>query len=104
MAMSNPPEDDDELLPGEDDLSDDEIAELDRPLLDVLGIEQNFAPDDLAPPVNERRLTAFVRDELAADQRTEVWELINSFQSWFQAWRALVARDADNGRTKKTES
>lgn len=70
-------------------------ANVDRPLSELFGIEPNFAPDDLAPRPDERRLAAFVRGDLPAGERSEIWELVTSFRSWFDAWRAIVQRDGD---------
>jgi hypothetical protein len=70
---------DDDLVP------DAELAGLDRPLHEVLGIELRFAPEHLAPPVDEERLKAFIRNELSADDRDETIDMIASFRSWYQA-------------------
>jgi|SRR5579863_10007725 len=67
-------------------LSDAELAEHDRPIYELLGIELRFAPEHLAPPVDEERLKAFVRKELSADDRSETIDLIATFQSWYKAF------------------
>jgi hypothetical protein len=80
---------------GDDDpISAEHEEDLDRPLNEVLGIEVHFAPDDLAPPVDEGRLLAFCRDELPPQEREEVLNLISSFRSWLEAWGKVLRRKA----------
>jgi hypothetical protein len=84
---------DDEPLPGDDEpMSDEEMTELDRPLHEVLGINPNFAPDHLAPPVDRDRLLAFTRNQLPPEQRDEVLALIASFRPWLQGWADAMRR------------
>ena len=71
-----------------------EALGLDRPLHEILGIELNFVTEELAPPVDERRLRAFIREELATEDRDEIITLIASFRSWYSAWGELLRRGA----------
>ncbi|MGE5194817.1 MAG: hypothetical protein ACM3U2_20185 [Deltaproteobacteria bacterium] len=93
MNNSDDPEDFD---PTDDDpISPEEMAELDRPLHEILGIEPNFAPDDLAPPVDEERLLAFVREQLPAEEREEIICLIASFRPWVRGWAEAMRRSIE---------
>jgi hypothetical protein len=71
-----------------------EEGDLDRPLLDILGVVPEFAPDHLSPPVDERRLLAFIRNEVSPDDRSEIFELVTSFRPWFSSWRLLMRRES----------
>jgi hypothetical protein len=75
-------------------LSDEEIARLDRPLHEILGIEIDYQSEDLAPPIDEQRLLAFVRRQLSLRDRAEVIHLVASFRSWSDALRDLLKRGA----------
>jgi len=54
----------------------------------------NFVTEELAPPVDEQRLRAFIREELATEDRDEIITLIASFRSWYSAWGELLRRGA----------
>ncbi len=95
MNSSDDPDDSDPV--GDDDFLAEQLADLDRPLHEVLGIEPNFAPDDLAPPVTAERLLAFVRDELSPDEREEVLTLIASFRPWLRGWAVALRRRRQDG-------
>jgi hypothetical protein len=69
-----------------------DFEDLRRSLLDELGIESDFGPDELAPPVDEARLLAFVRDELPAGERDEVIALIAGFRPWLRGWAVALRR------------
>lgn len=69
--------------------SSPEEAELERPLREVLGYESGFAPDDLAPPVDEGRLRRFLRDEGSPDEMLEVAHLVMTFRAWSEAARRV---------------
>jgi hypothetical protein len=79
--------------PDDEPLTDADLADLDRPLHEVLGIELNFAPEHLAPPIDERKLLAFIRQELHGDEREEVIGLVSSFQSWYEALGNVLRKD-----------
>jgi hypothetical protein len=59
-----------------------------------LGIEIDFAPDELAPPVDRDRLRSFVRKEAAEEIVVEVCHLIGSYRSWYEAWRETLRAEA----------
>ncbi|MBI3864607.1 MAG: hypothetical protein HY290_22220 [Planctomycetia bacterium] len=82
----------DDATDGDEPVSDEVLADLDRPLNEVLGIEIHFAPDDLAPPIDERRLIAFAQGQLAADEKEEILDLVSSFRSWHDALREVLLR------------
>jgi hypothetical protein len=84
--------DPDDIDPIDHDPLDEELKDLDRPLHEILGIEPNFAPDDLSPPVDEVRLVAFVREQLPPDEREEILGLIASFRPWLRAWADALRR------------
>lgn len=73
----------------------DELLESERPLAEILGIELHFAPEDLAPPVDEQRLGAFVRQELTGDDRDEILDLIAGFRSWYDALGKILREQGD---------
>jgi hypothetical protein len=100
LPNSDQPDRDDETVPADaEPMSEEEMIGLDRPLYEVLGINPNFAPDHLAPPVDRVRLLAFVRNQLSPEQRDEVLALIASFRPWLQGWadamRCKTAEDRD---------
>ena len=64
-----------------------------RPLFELLGIDRDYAPDDQAPAIDERRLLAFIRDALSQEERHAVIRLIARFRSWHNAWGELVRRE-----------
>lgn len=70
----------------DDSGTDAESKVPDQHIYEVLGIELRFAPEHLAPPVDEQRLKAFIDDELSPDDRNETIDLIASFQSWYKAF------------------
>src|SRR5262249_28239124 len=86
----------DENLPEYDGGSSDEtgpdLEDLRRSLLDELGVESDFGPDELSPAVNEARLLAFVRDELPPGERDEVIALIAGFRPWLRGWAMALRR------------
>ena len=67
VNAARPPND--EKSPEEEPLSPEERARLDRPLHEILGIELNFVSEALAPPVDLKRLRAFIRQELEPEDR-----------------------------------
>jgi hypothetical protein len=69
-----------------------DLEDLRRTLLDELGVESDFGPDELAPPVNEARLLAFVREELPLGERDEVIALIAGFRPWLRGWAVALRR------------
>lgn len=75
-----------------DEERDEELQRLfqSRSLFDELGIELDFAPDELAPPVDEEQLRRFVRKQLPRDEETEVCQLVAAYRPWFDAWCRLV--------------
>ena len=79
--------------PDDDPVTEEEMAELDRSLHEVLGIEMHFAPEHLAPPIDEQRLIAFVRNELSVDDRDEIIDMIASFRSWHEALGDVLRRN-----------
>jgi len=81
---------DDELPFDDDPASESKRSDLDRPLLELLGIKPNFAPDELAPPVDEHRLADFIGNQMPRSEWMEMWELVTSFRSWYDAWRSLL--------------
>lgn len=90
-AMTTPPKN-----PQSADPSSDE-AFLDRPLEEVLGLKLKFLPDQLAPPVDEQRLRAFLRHELPRDEAREVLSFTLRFRTWHEALaRAVRERSASD--------
>jgi hypothetical protein len=86
---------DDEMPEFEPELTDDTVTDFDelrRSLLEELGVESDFGPDELAPPIDEARLLAFVRGELPPGERDEVIALIAGFRSWLRGWAAALRR------------
>lgn len=76
---------------GEADLVSEDIL-ASRSLADELGIdESDFAPDELAPPVNEARLRKLVGGSLPPVERDELRQLIASFRTWRDAWRRMLS-------------
>jgi len=93
--MRNPPDEpDDGKASCEKPLSDEEKAFFDRPLNEILGVDIQYAADDLAPPVDERRLLAFLRGHLPPLERREVTDMIASFRSWHDALKDLLRRES----------
>ena len=90
--------------PDDDPPTEEEMAEFDRPLHEVLGIEMNFAPDYLAPPIDEQRLIAFVRAELFGDDRDEIIDLISSFRSWYDALGDVLRRNPKPSRRDRNRN
>lgn len=82
----------DDATDGDEPISDEMMADLDRPLNEVLGIEIHFAPEDLAPPIDERRLVAFAQGQLAPEEKEEILDLVSSFRSWHDALREVLLR------------
>src|ERR1700693_5752009 len=85
--------------PNEDDLNaedeatpEEEAIDLNRPLYEVLAIDTHWYPEELAPPIDEKRLLAYINDELSGKDREEVIELLVSFRSWHQALGDLRRR------------
>lgn len=75
----------------ESDLAAEDVLES-RSLADELGIDEtDFAPDELAPPVDESRLQDFVRRTLPPREREELRQLVASFRPWREAWQRLVS-------------
>lgn len=60
-----------------------------RSLEETLGIPREYAPEELAPSIQQDRLQAFIARTLEADEREEILALIATFQSWHDAWIAL---------------
>jgi len=73
-------------------LDPEERALVERSLADLLDLERNFAPDDMAPPVDERRIADQLADRLTGLERLEVSQLVWSYRTWHEALRR-VARD-----------
>lgn len=71
-------------------LSADERAQLERPLPELLGVEPDYAPEELAPPVDVALLRRFDRRELPAAESQMVAQLIASYRSWHAAWGELL--------------
>jgi hypothetical protein len=71
------------------DLSHDE-AFFDRSLEEVLGLELSFAPNDLAPAVDEERLRAFLSHKLSSDAARDVLSLVLRFRTWHEALARAV--------------
>jgi hypothetical protein len=84
---------DDDLFSGDAPLSDEERAEVHRPFFEAMGIEPAFAPEEHAPVIDERRLTAFVRDEVPRGEWHAVWHLVSTYRSWSDAWRRLMHKE-----------
>lgn len=61
-----------------------------RSLPEALGTEIQYAPEDLAPPVDRDRLRAFVRRKLNPGERKQVLGLIGMFRSWHLAWGEVL--------------
>ena len=79
---------------GPEDMVDENDWELAaRSLLEELGIEVNYAPDHLAPPINGERLRALVRRELSHDEVLELCQLIATYRSWHAAWVEIVREE-----------
>ena len=74
-------------------LTEEELLQLDQPLHGLLGIEPEYASEDLAPPIDRNRLLAFVRNKLSPAERDEIADMIASYRSWHDALRDLL-RDA----------
>lgn len=68
------------------------MASLDRLLDELFGMESQFAPDDLAPPTDQRLLIAFMRNELRPHVMAETIDLIASFRSWSDALCRILRR------------
>jgi hypothetical protein len=83
----------DDSIPNDEPLSDEEKADVRRPFFEAFGIEPKFAADEDAPPVDERCLAAFVRDELPREEWDEVWRQVTTHRSWFDAWRRLMRNE-----------
>jgi hypothetical protein len=86
--------DKDDSISKDEPLSDEEKADVRRPFFEAFGIEPKFAADEDAPRVDERRLAAFVRDELSRAEWDEVWRQVTTYRSWFEAWRRLMRHEA----------
>ena len=92
MTDSDDKRRDADVSPDDEPISAEELARLDRPLQEVFGIKVHFLPEDLAPPVDEQRLVAFVRHELSDDDRVEILDMISSFRSWNDALGVVLRR------------
>lgn len=75
------------------DLTDEEVLQSDS-LAEALGIEIDYAPDDMAPPVDDGLIRAYVRQELDEDRAFEAVQMIASFRTWHTAWGRVVAEEA----------
>ncbi len=64
-------------------------------LSDALGVDRNYAPDELAPPIDVEKLRAFIARTLAEEEREEILGLIATFFSWHEAWAALRRQTFD---------
>ncbi len=71
-------------------------------LAELLGIRVEFAPEELAPPVDFERLQRFVRHELPPDETHEVISLITSFRSWHEACAAVLSDHDDDQSAEET--
>ena len=67
-----------------------ELAELDRPLFESLGIDKGYAPEETAPPIDREQLIRFIRRTLAQQEREAVIRLIARYRSWHDAWATLM--------------
>lgn len=84
--------------PNEKPDQDDHSAAIDdRPLNEQLGIETHYLPDAESPPVDEKRLLAFVRRELPAFENAEVVHLLATFRPWHRAWAEVLRHEAFKG-------
>lgn len=80
-------------LPNEDfdaPLSPEEQAQLERPLHELLGLKPEYAPEELAPPVDAQLLLRFDHRELSPEDARMVAQLIASYRSWHAAWAELL--------------
>ncbi|MBS0261815.1 MAG: hypothetical protein JSS02_07645 [Planctomycetes bacterium] len=89
VEPERPPDDPDGENLG-DDLTDAEAAEFDKSLQSLWNSEENTAPDKYAPPVDHKRLLAFLRRELPADERVEILELLATYRPWRAALEDLM--------------
>jgi hypothetical protein len=65
-----------------DDELDDADVDVSRPLLEGLGLDVDWAPEELAPEVDDRRIEAFHRGELSGEQLDTLIHLLARFRSW----------------------
>ena len=61
-----------------------------RPLLEQLGIHENYLPDELAPPIDRERLARYLRGELPQNELQAVCRLIAAFRCWHEACTDLL--------------
>ena len=70
---------------------------VERPLHEVLGIAPiQYASEELAPPVDHHRLTAFVRRQLPGVWHDETCRLVSTFRSWHEALGEALRREVRN--------
>ena len=67
----------------------EENSRRERSLEEVLGIPREYAPEELAPPIQRDKLKAFIARTLVGGEREEILAMIATFQSWHDAWIAL---------------
>jgi hypothetical protein len=63
---------------------------VDQPFEEVFGFKIKFAPDALAPPVDDERIRRYIRKQLPEIERIQVRNLIADYRSWFTAWRMII--------------
>jgi len=83
---------DDDFIDDEELLSEEERADLDRPLHEIFGAKQNYAPDEESPPVDEGRLLALCRNQVSMEEREDLIGLIATYRPWLRAWSKAMAR------------
>jgi len=74
---------------------DPQCTDWERPLSELFGVKMRFAPDDLAPPIDNDRLGKFIRGELSREDAEEVCHLVGSFRAWYDACTDLLRRASD---------
>jgi hypothetical protein len=77
---------------GCDPLSDPESSAFDEFLQSLWNSNENTAPDEFAPPVDESRLIAFVQGTLPAEDRPEIIDLIATYRTWRSALSDILSR------------
>lgn len=81
--------------PSSSDEEFDPRAEFDeRPLHEQLGTKVEYLPDEDSPPIDERRLLAYVRNQMPADEREEIIYYLAHYRPWVRAFAEVVRRDA----------
>src|SRR5262249_15432247 len=73
----------------DDEPNSDDLVDVEQPFLTALGIDGDWTPDRLAPPVDEQRLKAFLRGELSGEQEEEIIGLMARYRCWHHAWQRL---------------